>query len=643
MNNLKRVKINDTFWGRYEKLITDSVIPYQENALLDRIPDAEKSHAVENFRQAAQVLKSGSCNGEFYGMVFQDSDVAKWLEAASYSLLLKPDPALEKRMDELIDLIGQAQREDGYLNTYFTVKEPGREWTNLMEAHELYCAGHMIEAAVAYYECTGKRSLLDIMCKMADHIYNHFIIEKAPGYPGHPEIELALVRLYEVTHDERYFELAKHFIDVRGVDPEYFDKECKTKPFKVWGMDPFDKEYAQNNMPLRDLTQATGHAVRAVYLYSGMADVAAKTRDSALLSACQALWKNITNRQMYITGGIGATNQGEAFTTDYNLPNDTVYAETCASIGLIFFASRMLHLEKKGEYADVMEQALYNTVLAGMQLDGQRFFYVNPLEVIPGISGEIKTHKHDLPERPKWFGCACCPPNVARLLGSLAEYAWEETSDTIYSHLFIGGSYACPDKGISVHTETGYPYSDKVHYTFEAESSRKLTFAIRIPSWSKDSVDSIEVSSATSAKEISYKDGYLYISGYFDSNDSITLTLDMQVSYVYANLQVASDSGLVAVKRGPLVYCVEGVDNDNDVLSLRINTDKAPVIKDYQADDLYGICRIQIPGYRLSFEEDCLYSTSRPTATECTICAIPYYAWGNRGLNQMRVWLPEMH
>ncbi|MDD6058254.1 MAG: glycoside hydrolase family 127 protein, partial [Clostridiales bacterium] len=285
MNNLKRVKINDTFWGRYEKLITDSVIPYQENALLDRIPDAEKSHAVENFRQAAQVLKSGSCNGEFYGMVFQDSDVAKWLEAASYSLLLKPDPALEKRMDELIDLIGQAQREDGYLNTYFTVKEPGREWTNLMEAHELYCAGHMIEAAVAYYECTGKRSLLDIMCKMADHIYNHFIIEKAPGYPGHPEIELALVRLYEVTHDERYFELAKHFIDVRGVDPDYFDKECKTKPFKVWGMDPFDKEYAQNNMPLRDLTQATGHAVRAVYLYSGMADVAAKTRDSALLSA----------------------------------------------------------------------------------------------------------------------------------------------------------------------------------------------------------------------------------------------------------------------------------------------------------------------------------------------------------------------
>ncbi|HEX3020914.1 MAG TPA: beta-L-arabinofuranosidase domain-containing protein, partial [Lachnospiraceae bacterium] len=413
---LKNFTVSDNFLGRYERLVNDVVIPYQEKVLNDEIEDAEKSHAIENFRAAAKMIATGKCDEEFYGMVFQDSDVAKWLEAAAYTLLKYPDQELEKRCDEVIDLIGQAQHEDGYLNTYFTVKEPDKRWTNLQEAHELYCAGHMMEAAVAYAESTGKTKLLSIMSNMADHMYQRFFKEGVPGYSGHPEVELALMRLYRCTRNEKYKELAEHFINVRGVDSDYFSKERQKNKWTVWGSDPSNKEYTQSHAPVREQVKAVGHAVRAVYLYTGMADVASETKDQVLANACETLWENITESRMYVTGAIGSAYEGEAFTKDYHLPNDTAYAETCASIGLIFFSRKMLDLNKNGKYADVMERALYNCVLAGMQLDGERFFYVNPLEVIPGISGESVTHHHALPQRPKWFACACCPPNVARLL-----------------------------------------------------------------------------------------------------------------------------------------------------------------------------------------------------------------------------------
>lgn len=651
---LKRFVMKDDFLGRYERLVLDSVIPYQEKALQDEIPDAEKSHAVENFRQAARVIETGTCEGVFYGMVFQDSDVAKWLEAVAYSLALEKNPELEKRADEMIQLICRAQHKDGYLNTYFTVKEPDKRWTNLQEAHELYCAGHMIEAAVAYFETTGKTELLDCMVKMADHIYQHFIEEKAEGYPGHPEIELALMRLYRATGMEKYLELVRHFVDVRGVDADYFVKEAGKKGWQVWGMDPLDKEYAQNQAPIRELTEATGHAVRLVYLFTGVADLAQATGDESLIKACKRIWNNITQKRMYITGGIGSAFQGEAFTKDYHLPNDTAYAETCASVGLIFFAEKMIEIEKNGTYADVAERALYNTVLAGMQLDGQRFFYVNPLEVLPGISGEAVTHRHALPQRQKWFGCACCPPNVARLLTSIANYAWDYSDDVVYSHLYIGGELDLPEKNTRIEVRTEYPYENEITYVIYPEDRSRFTLAVRIPAWSEEAHiylngKSIFHKSGTQKEclldhrvETREENGYVYIKKQFVRGDEIKLSLDMEPVRIFPNTKIAADSNKVAFMRGPLVYCVEGIDHQGDVLSLRVDSHAEPVMEAYRKDKaLFGIAKMKIPGFRIEQTSE-LYTARRPKQERIMLTAIPYYAWGNRGLNEMRVWIPEI-
>ncbi len=641
MGDLKLVKkfdVTDGFWGRYEKLVKEVVLPYQEDALNDRIEGAEKSHCIENFRMAAEMLRTGKCGGEFYGMVFQDSDVAKWLEGAAYSLAQHADPELEKRCDEIIELIGQAQHDDGYLNTYFTVKEPYKRWTNLREAHELYCAGHMIEAAVAYAECTGKSKLLEIMCGMADHIYKHFIEEGAEGYPGHPEIELALMRLFRCTKEEKYKELALHFINVRGVDNDYFRKEKERNDWSVWGNNPDDKEYAQNAAPVRMQNKAVGHAVRAVYLYTGMADAAMETGDATLTEACKTLWDNITQSRMYVTGAIGSAYEGEAFTKDYHLPNDTAYAETCAAIGLIFFANKMLYVDRNGKYADVMERALYNCVLAGMQLDGTRFFYVNPLEALPGISGEAKTHKHALPVRPKWFACACCPPNVARLLSSVAEYAWHVIPGKLFSNLFIGGTLDLSDTfGGKITLKTAYPYDNKVEYHFLPKGeTMTIPLAIRMPAWSGKTTICINGKSV----EYELKDGYAHFHRDFRVEDVLTVEFDMPARKIYTSSKVSANTGKAAVERGPLIYCAEGVDNENDILSLSLKKDGKLTAGDYLPDKLYGIQEIYAEGYREKVSGE-LYSYEAPEEKECMITLVPYYAWGNRGLNQMRVWIPE--
>lgn len=639
---LKKFTIKDNFFDQYEKLIKDVVIPYQEKVLKDEMKDAAKSHAIENFIQAAKVLETGKMDEEFYGMVFQDSDVAKWLEAAAYSLIMFPDKDLEKRCDEIIDIIEKAQHGDGYLNTYFTIKSPEKRWTNLHEAHELYCAGHMMEAAVAYAKSTGKKKLLNIMCRMADHIYNRFIIDKAEGYPGHPEVELALMRLYRETENEKYLELAKHFIDVRGVDSDYFVKETKNRDWYVWHMDPEDKENTQNQAPVREQKEAVGHAVRAVYLYTGMADLAAATGDESLVKACDVLWENLTQRRMYVTGAIGSAYEGESFTKDYHLPNDTAYAETCAAIGLIFFGRKMIDIRKDSQYADVMERALYNGVLAGMQLDGTRFFYVNPLEVIPGISGKAKTHHHALPERPKWFSCACCPPNVARLLPSIASYAWSEEGDTVYSNLYIGGTLDLTNTlGGKIQVETAYPNHGTIQYKFEpSEKEMPMTLAVRVPSWSE------KTSILFNGKKLDYilNAGYVYIAGPFKSGDIVTLELDMEVKKIFAKNDISENNGKVAFSRGPLIYCFEGVDNGEDILSLRVKKDsKENAVAVHKLTDgiLAGNVEIRVEGYKLTSETQ-PYSTKRPQGTPCVIKAIPYFVWGNRGLNQMRVWMPEM-
>ena len=638
---IKKFEVTDGFWGRYGKLVRDVVLPYQEDALNDRIEDAEKSHCIENFRMAAEKLRTGKCDGEFYGMVFQDSDVAKWLEGAAYALAQHPDAELERRCDEIIELIGEAQHKDGYLNTYFTVKEPDKRWTNLHEAHELYCAGHMIEAAVAYAECTGKTRLLEIMCGMADHIYRRFVEECTEGYPGHPEIELALMRLYRCTGKDQYKELALHFINVRGVNSDYYEQEKKKTPWSVWGHNlnnPIDKEYAQHAAPVRMQSKAVGHAVRAVYLYTGMADAALETGDESLTQACKTLWNNIVQCRMYVTGAIGSAYEGEAFTKDYHLPNDTAYAETCAAIGLIFFSNKMLYLDRSSKYADVMERALYNCVLAGMQLDGTRFFYVNPLEALPGISGEAQTHKHALPVRPKWFACACCPPNVARLLSSIAEYAWHMVSGVLYSNLFVGGMLDVTDVyGGKVTLQTAYPYDSKIEYHFEPkEEAMNVQLAIRMPAWSSNTVINMNGNPA----QYEVRDGYAYLREDFTAADVVTVEFDMSARKIYTSSRVSANTGKTAVERGPLIYCAEGVDNDNDVLSLSLKKDGEITVSEYLPDKLCGIQELYAEGYREHISDD-LYSYEAPAAKACRITLIPYYAWGNRGLNQMRVWIPE--
>lgn len=641
---LKQFRGIGGFWGEYQRLICDVVIPYQEKVLRDEVPGAEKSHALENLRAAAEVIETGSCSEPFRGMVFQDSDVAKWLEAAAYSLLIRPDAELESRCDQVIELMGRAQWEDGYLNTYFTVKEPEKRWTNLQEGHEMYCAGHLMEAAVAYAQCTGKTRLLDIACNLADHLYRRFVREGVPGYPGHPEVELALMRLYRATGEARYRELALHFIDVRGVDSGYFIRERERYPWTVFGLDPTRKDYLQNHLPVRQQTQAVGHAVRAVYLYAAMADLAVEMKDEGLARACRTLWDSVTQKRMYVTGGIGSAYEGEQFTQNYHLPNDTAYSETCASIGLIFFARNMLDLEKLGQYGDVMERALYNCVLAGMAGDGTRFFYVNPLEVIPGISGEAPSHRHALPQRPRWFACACCPPNVARLLTSIAHYAWSLEENTLYSHLFVSGTLdAAAELGGSVRVETRYPLEGEVTYHFLPTGEKMaLTLALRLPEWSGDT----RILLNGEAVPVRQEKGYAYLSGEFKAGDQVFLSLDMRGRRVYPSPKISALSGRVAFARGPLIYCAEGTDNQQDVISLRVRRDSPITVRSDEAglggavQEAAGLSVLEVEGFRLE-DGGGLYSAQPPKATPCTVTLMPYYAWGNRGLTQMRVWLPE--
>lgn len=629
------------FIGDYRRLVKETVIPYQYSILKDELPDTEKSHVYANFVNAGRALRGEDTADGFYGMVFQDSDAAKWIEAAAYALAAEKDDLLEKKADDFIDVIAGAQDEDGYLDTYFTIKDREKRWTNLLEAHELYCAGHFFEAGCAYYEATGKRKLLDVCEKLADHIYKHFITEGNGGYPGHPEAELALMKMYRLTGKRKYLELAGHFINVRGVDADFYRKEKERRNWQVWGNDASDGAYQQSDRPVREQKDATGHAVRAVYLYTGMADYASEESDAELYKACRTLWDSITKRRMYVTGGIGSTVHGEAFSVDYDLPSDSAYAETCASCGLMFFASRMLENEVKSEYADVMENAFYNTVLAGMQLDGKRFFYVNPLEVNPGISGVAAVYRHDLPERPKWYGCACCPPNVARVIESFGEYAYGENADTLFCHLFAAGEVKslC---GLNLVCETAYPYELGVKYRV----SGKGKLAVRIPGWSRNNI--IKRNGESFKPEI--KDGYAYFE--IDGADEIGLSFDDEPYYVFANPKIPRLTGQACLKRGPLVYCFEGADNDGCVSDLILTKNGKTAYENMGIEIFdrenpegerkkYNTYAINVEAGK-QFSKGDPYSIIFPEIKPYKARAIPYYCWGNRGINQMRVWLPVM-
>ncbi|PTV96765.1 hypothetical protein C8C76_12532 [Halanaerobium saccharolyticum] len=637
--DLKNVKLNAGLLAQKNKLVRKEVIPYQWQALNDELPDTEPSHAVENFKIAA-----GRSEGEFQGMVFQDSDVAKWLEAVAYQLTVNSDPELEKRADEVIDLIGEAQQEDGYLNTYFIVKEPEMKWKNLAECHELYCAGHLIEAAVAYYKATGKDKFLNIMQKNADLIESKFGPEadKLKGYPGHQEIELALIKLYEVSGKEKYRDLAKFFIDQRGKDPFYFDQEWEERG-KIDHWDDFHqnvkRDYYQAHAPVREQKAAAGHAVRALYMYSGMADVARVTGDQSLIGACKQLWDNTTSKQIYITGGTGSSVQGESFTFDYDLPNDTAYTETCAAVALVFFAQRMLHLEKKGEYADIMEKALYNGALSGMSQNGKRFFYVNPLEVQPEVCEQREDHKHVKPTRQKWFGCACCPPNLARLLASIGSYIYSQNEEQLFVNLYADNQSEFEFKGqnVEVSQKTNYPWDEEIEIKLKAEKEVEFELALRIPGWCRKAALQLNGKNIDLTEII--EAGYAKIKRKWQK-DRIKLILKMPVEKIYANPEVREDIGKVSLQRGPIVYALEEIDNGKNLPAVYL-ADDAELKAEYKEDLLGGVTVVKGSAYKLDKDSfgSSLYSTQKPEFKQIEIQAVPYYTWDNRESGEMLVWL----
>ena len=682
--DLKSLKITDSFWKKEMELVRKEVIPYQWEALNDRVKDAAPSYCMRNFKIAGKMNQEKHRLGKayeepkytfrgfealpedpehledkFYGFVFQDSDFSKWIEAVAYSLTQYPDPELEKIADGAIDIVCAAQQDDGYLDTYYIINGKDKIFTNLKDNHELYCFGHLTEGAVAYYQATGKDKLLKAAERFADYIANYFGEEegRCKGYPGHEIAEMALVRLYEVTGEERYLQLSEFFINERGTQPYYFDIEQNLKLTEKEKSE-LRYQYHQAHLPVRQQDEAVGHAVRAVYLYSGMADIARITGDETLYKACETLWDNITNQKMYVTGGIGGTHIGEAFSFPFDLPNDTAYAETCASIGLVFFARRMLEIAPKAKYADVMERALYNGILSGMALDGKSFFYVNPLEVNPESCHKDERKFHVKPVRQKWFGCACCPPNLARLLSSIGSYAYTENEDTLFVHLYMGSllTKKVKNQDVDVQIQSEFPWNGKVRITVRAKNTG-FKLALRIPGWCDSFTlqydgqtihglsDNDADTSVVDFKRIERKDGYLYISGFDQEEETITLDFPMEPQWIVANPAVREDAGKVALQRGPIVYCLEEKDNGADLHLLSVDPTKQPVSFDMKIQE-EEVIALKAQGQREiqdssdpDASQSALYTEYHvPEKKSIELVYVPYYTWANRGENEMQVW-----
>lgn len=637
---IRAVKLDPKgFWGKRLVQVRETVLPYQWKALNDGVPGAPKSHAMENLRIAA-----GLSRGEFYGWVFQDSDVAKWLEAASYCLEVQPDANLKALVDEVTEVIAKAQQPDGYINSYFTIKEPRMRWRNLRDNHELYCAGHLIEAGVAHYLATGERRLLDVVCRLADHIHTIFGPEsgKRRGYCGHPEIELALVKLYEVTKDIRYLNLSKFFVDERGKKPLYFELEAQERGEENPRWPFWTPEYCQAHLPVRAQKEAVGHAVRAMYLYSAMADLARLTHDGELLQACRALWDNVINRRMYITGGVGSDVHGEAFTFDYDLPNDRAYAETCASIGLVFWAYRMFLLDPDCQYIDVLERALYNGVLSGISLDGTKYFYTNPLEVWPKACQKRYDLRHVLYQRQPWFDCACCPPNIARLLASIARYIYAYSEEAIYVNLFAASeaTFPMPGGSVTLIQETEYPWDGAISIVVRVKEPLFFTLAVRVPGWCRD--PAVRLNGEELDLKSMVKKGYVRIQRQWRDGDTLQLTFPMTIERVRAHPEVRACAGKVAVMRGPLVYCLEEVDNGPNLVQILLPKDVELAVAGIDPA-LDGAVVLEGPALRINDLGwgDALYSWGKISLKPTRIRLIPYYAWANRAAGEMTVWIRE--
>lgn len=598
-----QVTIEDGFWS--PRLQTN-----REKTLWANFRQCEQTGRIANFDRA-----SGRAAGDFEGYFFNDSDVYKAIEGASLILANHPDPKLDQYLDDLIDRIAAAQRPDGYLNSYFSVKGLDKRWTNLKDMHELYCAGHLIEAGVAHHRATGKRTLLDVAIRLADHIDATFGLAegKTRNVCGHEEIELALVKLADETGREKYRDLAAFFVAERG---------------RAHGRTLFG-EYAQDHRPVEEHDQIVGHAVRAMYLYCAAADLAAATGDRAYVPAMLRVWDDLVHRKTYITGGIGQSSHNEGFTVPYDLPNDTAYAESCAGIGSVLWNHRLNLLLGHARYADAMERALYNGVLSSVSLDGERFFYVNPL-------ASRGTH-----HRQEWFACACCPPNILRLLAQLPGMVYAQTDSALYVNLYAGGSASVTIAGtqVTVMQETSYPWDGTVRLTFTGGAPAGFDLYLRIPAW----CDEPSVRIAGVEYPVIVQNGYAWLNQEWKPGVTVELRLPMRVRRIAANPEVAANRGRVALQRGPVVYCLEGTDHPGvSVRTLAVSRD-AELWSEHRSDLLGGVTVIKGSAVAAPFEswdDGALY---RPVADAeaVELTAVPYYAWDNREAGEMVVWLPE--
>lgn len=613
-----RVQLHDAFWAPRMAANRNATLP------------AEYAQLERTGRLAALEMswQPGAGNPPH---IFWDSDIAKWIEAAAYALAAQYDSQLDAQLDAVIARLALAQQPDGYLNTHYIVMERAglqRRWTNLRDSHELYCAGHLIEAAVAHFEATGKRTLLDVMCRYADCIERSFGrgAQQRRGYPGHEEIELALVKLYRATGAARYLALARYFIDERGQQPHYFDGEARVR-----GEDPLkfrftNYEYNQSHLPVREQSVVTGHAVRAMYLYSAMADMATADADAGLLAASERLWHSVVEERMYITGGIGPAASNEGFTHAYDLPDESAYAETCAAIGMVFWNQRLLHFAGDGRYADVLERALYNGVLSGVSLDGRLFFYENPLASRGGH------------HRAEWFDCACCPPNIARLIAGVGGYFYSSAARSLWVHLYAAGTAAAQVDGVPVHLKqrTQYPWDGRVELRIDPERPLRFALHLRVPGWCR------RFTLAVNGKRVAVRPrkGYVAVRRLWRAGDKLVLQLSMPVRLTRANPQVRQMAGRVAVERGPLLYCLEGTDHKHAALDEIALPRRARWTVVQRPQLLGGIAVLRTRGsvakpWRSGLYADAHAIVEQPVA----ITAVPYCVWDNRAPGEMRVWL----
>lgn len=646
------ISITDEFWLRYIKLIRTEMIPYQWNVLNDQeqiviekerndaaIP-SEKSHAIDNLK-----IAGGLEEGNHYGWLFQDSDVYKWIESAANTLKIQEDPKLKGLVDDVVDIIEQAQEEDGYLSTFYQIEAPQLKFRRLFESHELYSAGHLIEAAVAYYEATNEERLLNVAIKLADCIREKFGAEegKINGADGHQEIELALVKLYEVTRDESYLDLSRYFLTIRGQDPDFYQKQLieNAEAGLEQGHIPLiNTIYHQAHKPVLEQEDAVGHAVRLVYMAAAMADVAYYMKNQQLFEASKRIWKSIVEKRMYVTGGIGSTVHGEAFTFDYDLPNDTMYCETCASIGLMFFARNMLKNEADASYANILEHSLYNSVISGMALDGKHFFYVNPLEVDPDASKLDPGKSHVKATRPSWFGCACCPPNLARTLTSLDKYIYTNSGQTVLVNLFMDNTaqLSMEDTELKVVQRTQFPYDGKINISFEMEKITDIKVGVRIPEWAEQ----FTLIQNDSELKFETKNGYAYFH-VTEENTEVLIQFEMPILQLTAHPKVKNNIGKVALRRGPFVYCLEEEDNGKDLHLLRLTGE---VKENKVSHEVLGdIITLEAEGEKMQFVSDWENTLYRPYEKtkydQKQLVFVPYYSWANRSIGEMQVWVTK--